>query len=724
MEQKVYSVIRLLYDKKRIFTFNEFYDMCSQKIGLSDSEIIASYLKLKDEKIIVEGSRLIKDEILANKTRWRLFEYINENPGYHFTHVLSEIGIGSHAGRWHLGILEKFGFIRSKKITRFNVYFSKDFPESRDEMVFLLRNDNAKKIIEIINSSPEINASQIEQNMDLKYSTIHYYLSKLMKSKLLEQIQENNIIKYKIKEHDLIFLEKFFDFKDKILDIPKKAKEKIIMPYDSKGTINVLREFDYVGGDIRFKIAVQNQSEFSITKIHVLLNSTEQYLVDDKVKTIDVLSPNESRGVDFILTPLTCGKSTIYATISYSDYKGVPQSLVVNPKEVWIKCPLVTPKHVAMNEILTWKKELLNGTSSIEYSNIPDTQAFKIALDQISALDLSQIDLDQTAKSATYSGVAKVTNQKIIVEINLYNQKINLNVWTSELKQATGFIAYIRNLIKMAVDNAKLVQVKVETLGQRIIDSFEISQRILDIFNFCKENMLINDYLILLGEIYNRLERSFPDIKCIDEILEWKEILNDEYRIGVTLPEFLSIKLQFQTLDWLNKILEITKTNAQAYKNSFDDQEIPFEKIDLRIKELENNYHYEMKRYSQSILKYLMVIHKGTGLTIYEKAFFKPFIDPDLVGGFLTAIQSFGSEISSTETSMKKLVYKNFQIEIEDGDYIRTALILNGEPTEHLLKQLQKYVKEFENTFRENLINWSGNLQVFKSKDENLEKIF
>ena len=674
--------------------------------------------------MVVEGSRLIKQEILNNKTRWQLFEYINKNPGFHFSHLITVVGIGSHAGRWHLKILEKFGYIRTKKITRYSVYFSKDFPESRDEMIFLLRNENAKKIVELIISNPEINASQIDQYVGLKYSTVHYYLSKLVKSNLLEAIPENKIVKYRIKEMDYIFLEKFFDFEDKKIAIFKKLEEKVEISDVSKGNINVLREFDYVGGDIRFKIAVQNQTEFSISKIHVMINSTEQYLVDDKVKTIDVLSPNESRGVDFMLTPLTCGKSSIYATISYSDYKGTPQSLTVKPKDVWIKCPLVTPKHVAMNEVLTWKKELLNGTSSIEYSNIPDTQAFKIALDQISALDLSQIDLDQTNKSATYSGVAKVTNNKIIVEINLFNQKINLNVWTSELKQATGFIAYIRNLIKMAVDNAKVIQVKAETVGQRILDSFDVSQRMLDLFDHRRDKLPVSDFLIILGEIATRLERSFPDINCIDEILEWKEILNDNYRVGVILPESILIKMQFEALEWLHAIIEITKTNAQVYKGSFEDQDIPFEKIDTRIKEFENSYQNEIKNYSQNILKYLMVIHKNTGLTVYEKAFFETKFDPDLVGGFLSAIQSFGSEINSMDTAMKKLVYKDFQIEIEDGDYVRAALILNGEPTEYLLKQLLKYVKEFENVFKIPLRNWTGNLQPFKAQNDNLEKIF
>ncbi|MHA1798461.1 MAG: hypothetical protein ACTSVY_08420, partial [Candidatus Helarchaeota archaeon] len=129
-------------------------------------------------------------------------------------------------------------------------------------------------------------------------------------------------------------------------------------------------------------------------------------------------------------------------------------------------------------------------------------------------------------------------------------------------------------------------------------------------------------------------------------------------------------------------------------------------------------------KYSKNILKYLMVIHKETGLTIYEKGFYGTEFDPDLIGGFLTAIQNFGSEISSQETAMKKLVYKDFQIELEDGDYIRAALILNGEPTKYLIKNLLKFVNSFENTFRDELQDWAGNLKIFREKEDALSDLF
>ena len=587
-------------------------------------------------------------------------------------------------------------------------------------MVTILRNENAKIIYEIVISNPEINASQIEKNLELTYSTIHYYLNKLINVNLIEDIRQEKRVFYKSRETNLVFLEKFFDFHERKVLLPKEKKELL----ESGDPIKFLREYDYVGGDIRYKVAVQNPSAYTISKIQIMINSTEQYLVDDKVKNIEVLAPGESRGVDFILTPLTCGKSIIFATVSYTDYRGNPQSATIKPKDVWIKCPLVIPKHASLNDILSWKKQLLNGVSSIEFSNIPDAQAFKIALDQVNALDLSQINVDETNKSATYSGIAKVTNDKMIIEIEILGQKINLNVWTKELKQATGFLAYIKNLINMALENAKLIQVKAENIGQTILDSLDITQRVQDLINHCDIKASSSDFLIVLGEIGARLERSFPDLSCTDEVQEWREQIQSNYRMGEPLPISVANKLQLKTLQWFDKLIGISRNNFEMYKNAFEDQNIPINQIKAKIHQLNDELVKEQKKYSLNILKYLLVIHNETGLTIYEKNFSDSKLEPDLISGFLTAIQSFGSEISTSETSMKKLVYKDFQIEIEDGDHVRAALILDGEPTSFLIKKLLEFVNLFEREYNDELESWAGNLKVFQRPENLVDKIF
>ncbi|NHI92001.1 MAG: hypothetical protein EAX96_05820, partial [Candidatus Lokiarchaeota archaeon] len=488
--------------------------------------------------------------------------------------------------------------------------------------------------------------------------------------------------------------------------------------------ISVLREYDYVGGEIRFKVAVRNESPGTISKLNVILSSTEQYLVDEKMKTIEVLTPGESRGVDFNLTPLTCGKSRIFATLSYADSTGEPKSLTVSPKDIWIKCPLVTPKETSISQVMVWKKELLNGSSMVEYSNVPDTQAFKIALDQVSALDLFEVTRNEHDKTATFSGVAKVTDTKMIIEVSIHSQKIHLNVWTGDMKQATGFLAYIKNLIKMSLETAKNIEMKAEAISQMIFDSIEICNRIIALLDLCKKRENVGDILLIIGEIITRLTRSFPDIPFLENAGEWKQSISTNLRPGDNIPRNYSIRLQSDSLIWFQKILELAKSNSELFETTFRDHHSQILQIKSKIVELAERYLWEEKRYSMSIVKYMMIINKESGVTMYQRSFFETKLDPDLISGFLTAIQSFGLELSTEESSMKKLVYRDFQIELEDGDYVRAALIMEGEVTQFLMRSLLKFVNRFERTFAEHLENWDGRLQQFEDADKIVDEEF
>ena len=99
-------------------------------------------------------------------------------------------------------------------------------------------------------------------------------------------------------------------------------------------------------------------------------------------------------------------------------------------------------------------------------------------------------------------------------------------------------------------------------------------------------------------------------------------------------------------------------------------------------------------------------------------------LNPNLISGLLTGVQSFGSEIVDEDTSMTKLVYKGFEIALEERDKVRGALILKGSPTESISKNLKLFTLEFELKFKKELEDWKGNVSVFKDAVDLIKKIF
>lgn len=514
---------------------------------------------------------------------------------------------------------------------------------------------------------------------------------------------------------------------------PPKAKlyleeEAVAAPVEAKPPamiegIALKREYDYVGGDIRFKVAVQNISRTVMTDINVILNPTSQYQVDDRIKMVNFLKPGETRGVDFMLTPLTCGKSMIYGTATYVDPFGNPHSATINPKEIWVKCPLVKAESVEESRIDQLKKTLQKASTTFNISGVSKTQAFKSAREQVAALDVAEAVIDTANYQAIFSGIAKVGGDELLVELSIGNE-MALDVYTKDIRQATGFLAYIKNLVNLSIEVIKKLGVKVERISEQVLNCFDINQRIVELCNSCRCLGHIDDIVILLKEINSKNKGYFVDCPIIDPVNQSIVALQKLADLSQPIELRLSADIQYNSIsEWMPYFRDTAETNIRIYNETFSEYSEVSDKMENGLKNLHKIMEEIERNYSSWIVRYLLVIEKRSGLTIFSKKFGQFDMDTDLVSGFLTAIQSFGSELSQKETAMRKLSYQDFEIELEEGDYVRTALVMQGKVTKYLVKNLFDYVKEFEKKFPDRFSPFDGNISVFESANDFTDKI-
>ena len=722
-QKRIYEIAKEYLRKNPHFTFNELLSVSKRASKLPDKEIMNILGNFIRKKVFVPGSRLTRETILKNETRNQICDYIFQNPGIHFTQILTHFKIGPYAGRWHLEMLKKFGFVRDQKFAKYKVYFHEEFPQDKELLVFSLRNPNVLKIFSILKYQ-SLNPANLSKVLELHHSTIQYHLDKLRKNKLVKANPDNV---YSINTEFLYFLEKYYNFtlsselNEKLAEFIE-VKKPAAPPLEE--IVKVLREYDYFGGNIRYKVAVQNITKMTISKIDIMITATSQYTLEDKVQTIDHLVPGETRGVDFILTPLQCGKSQVYATVAYTDGFGKPQSAVVQPKEVWIKCPLVSPKKVMVNQMTEWKKDLQKGSSKIEFESIVPKQMFEIAHNQITALDLAEVIFDDINYKCAFSGLAKVTSTKMMVEVIIVSNTLVLDVWADSLKQATGFLAYIRNLINIALESAQKLMGRVEQLGQKILGIFEITNRIVQLFEYCEKLWIISEILIILKEINSRLNRLFPDLEVIDQISSWIETLEVSFKVGDSIREKDSTRLQTNIQSWLNHLIRLARANIEIFAQTFKEQNDQITHFTFLLAELEKYNQKLIEKVIHKILIHIILIDTQSGLSLYNLNFQETQTDTDLMSGFLSAIQQFGAELSQETTSVKKIEYHGFEINLEDGNLTRAALILKGTGPEILRKNLVTYLREFEAKYGSLVQNFKGDVTVFRDSRELIEKYF
>jgi predicted transcriptional regulator len=120
-EEVVLNFVHEYLNKNRLFIIEDILPFLNSRIKLSSINISSEGVRkilvsLTNKKLIVEGSKLIKNEILNNKKRKDIYEFVVENPGTYFNRIVHDLHLSNHIVVWHLNMLLKFEFITKEML--------------------------------------------------------------------------------------------------------------------------------------------------------------------------------------------------------------------------------------------------------------------------------------------------------------------------------------------------------------------------------------------------------------------------------------------------------------------------------------------------------------------------------------------------------------------------------------------------------------------------------
>ncbi len=124
--------------------------------------------------------------------------------------------------------------------------------------------------------------------------------------------------------------------------------------------------------------------------------------------------------------------------------------------------------------------------------------------------------------------------------------------------------------------------------------------------------------------------------------------------------------------------------------------------------------------------KHILILHKNTGICIFEIGASMLIIDPQLVSGFLSAISGLFSELKTKDTVKERTIVRIFTEEIGDrafeiitveGTYSITAAILDRTPKflNRFKQRIREFVYTFETEYYSKLESFVGVLDHFTS---------
>ena len=250
-------------------------------------------------------------------------------------------------------------------------------------------------------------------------------------------------------------------------DIEYKKVEARLRADKTSKALKIIREFEFIGGQVRFKIGLINHTNTPLTGIKLsfdfpdalkwVAHEPNKYERKGDSIRFSKLGKNEKKVVSLYLEPVNCMESPINATISFFDAEDRPQAIPMEPKMIDITCPIFFTKEEAN---LARVKQIQRSLTHQDKKIFPIVNLDKISLIFSTVLsvlgnyDIKLIfrELSEEDKfgEAWFYGTTKVKKNRIITYLLLEGESKTLEIEVSadDQGQITGFLAEIGNKIR------------------------------------------------------------------------------------------------------------------------------------------------------------------------------------------------------------------------------------------------------------------------------------
>ena len=164
-------------------------------IGISIALIIAAIATIITFFTLGGIKYVTADNVLNTEVRKNLYQYIDEYPGSHLREIARELDLKPSNAAWHLRKLEQTNLVRSRVIGGKKVYYLVEGgAEARIEAIAesILKNKNAKNILEFLVNHPGKHLLEIANSLDLNHHTVKWHIKKMYLAELIDGDTSNS----------------------------------------------------------------------------------------------------------------------------------------------------------------------------------------------------------------------------------------------------------------------------------------------------------------------------------------------------------------------------------------------------------------------------------------------------------------------------------------------------------------------------------------------------
>lgn len=196
--QGVIKIANRIIQENRVIDITLLYNRAKKQLKIPRKGLLSIIQMLINRKILVEGSKYTKRNVLSNQNRNRIYNFIKIYLGAHFSLIRkhafchSEGNLGSPGQLiWHLEMLLRFNYIKKIRIRNKTIFIPIELDEESGIMYYLLRDGLNKEIIELLIKQDTIKSSEIHKHLNKKRQKIYYRINYLIEYNIISLKEEH-----------------------------------------------------------------------------------------------------------------------------------------------------------------------------------------------------------------------------------------------------------------------------------------------------------------------------------------------------------------------------------------------------------------------------------------------------------------------------------------------------------------------------------------------------
>ena len=252
--QAVVDFAKEIVEKNKTVKMEQLFNVAKKRLKLNDLGLKRILKYLFDNKILIEGSKIIKSEVLSNEIRGMIFNFVKIYPGINFSALRNNLfkefdkndtNIGTGQIIWHLEVLLKFKCLKKVEYKNYTLYSPYNMDTEQVIYYFLLRDKINRKVIDALIENEPLKQADIPKIINELKGSVYYHLEIMKTEKILksEKKQDAGAIEVCIESNKKSsIMEIYNDIENKLQKLNEKSKVQKLETKEAISEQNIKHE--------------------------------------------------------------------------------------------------------------------------------------------------------------------------------------------------------------------------------------------------------------------------------------------------------------------------------------------------------------------------------------------------------------------------------------------------------------------------------------------------